>query len=674
MGKKSREKRERRSQKSKAEVSKKTDSKSMIMLIVILVAFTGILYWKSMYNDFVNLDDNEHVYNNPLIKNLNWENIKEMFTGARMGNWIPLTQLSFTSDYLIFGMDPWGFHFTNFIFHILNTVLVFWLFFLLTKDRMFAFLIGLMFSFHPLHVESVAWITERKDVLYAFFYLLAMISWIFWREKNKKGYLALTFVSFILSLLSKSMAVTLPAVLILIDVFHFKRKLNKSVIDKLVFFLLSFAAVAITWHATYSSTTPPIEVNLFERLIMSNYAFLFYPFKMLFPFRLSAIYPHPVLIHGSIPLIYFLLPLVTLALILTIRFAKNNMLKFGFWIYLIMILPVIQLLPLAGTSFTCDRFTYLPGLGMFIIFLSLFKETETNKKFRTYLVLTICLVWGVLSWMRISVWKNGIILHSDIIEKYPQIELPYINRGKAYGERGEHGKAIADFSSAISIKPASADAYNNRGNEYGELSQYDRAIADLTNAIELRKDFSEAFSNRGHVLMQAGRFEDAESDFTKAINLNPAYASGWYNRGNLYRKIRNFQQAIDDYSQALKFDEHMAEAYNNRGTAKTMIGDFKSAVNDFNIALQLEPDNLSFLNNRGNAYKDMGNNNKALNDFNTAIRLQPRYSNAYHNRAVLYYDAGDYQKAGKDLNTVKKLNGYVNPAFEQALQNAMSGN
>lgn len=664
MGKKSRLKKERQQLKPQ-KTAQTFDKRNVVIFLLVLVILTGLLYWRSLYNDFVNLDDNEHVYKNPVIRSLAWDNIKEMFTGARMGNWIPLTQISFALDYHFGGLEPFGYHLTNLLLHILNTLLVFWLFLLLSRNAVFAFLVGLMFSFHPLHVESVAWITERKDVLYAFFYLISMISWYFWRKKGKWGFLIITYLGFILALLSKSMAVTLPVVLIIVDHYYFSKPVKKVIADKAVFFLLALGAVIITWKATYSTTAVYTQLNIFERLLMANYAFWFYPFKLLFPFRLSAIYPYPQDINQALPTYYYLLPLLTAGLIMVIRKVKNELVHFGFWLYFIMILPVLQLLPLAGSSLTCDRFTYLPGIGIFLVILAIFKF-----KTQYWVIGVLCVFWAVLSWLRIGVWENGIILHSDIIAKYPEVELPYINRGKAYGEQGEHGKAIADFSSAIKVKPGSADAYNNRGNEYSDLKDFEMAIADLSKAIELRPDFTEAYNNRGHAYMGAGQNEAAEADFTQAVKLKPEYASGWYNRGNLYRQTGRYEAAIADYDQALKLDAGMTEAYNNRGTAKTMAQKYQEAIRDFGKALELEPGNVSFLNNRGNAYKDMGNSNLAIADFNEAIRLQPGYSNAYHNRAVVYYEAGNYEQARRDIEQVKRLKGYVNPAFEQALQKA----
>ena len=661
MGKKSRLKKERKQHKpQKAAVA--FDTRSVIICLLVLIVFTSLLYWQSLYYDFVNLDDNAHVYENPVITSLQWENISEMFTGERMGNWIPLTQLSFAIDHHFGELDPMGYHVTNLLLHIFNVLLVFWLFLLLSKNVTFAFLISLMFSFHPMHVESVAWITERKDVLYAFYYLVSMICWYYWRQKEKRIFQILSLAGFVLSILSKSMAVTLPVVLILMDVYYFNRPLKKVVFDKILYFILALAAAVITWKATYSSTTTYTQLNIIERLLMANYAFWFYPFKLLFPFRLSAIYPYPQDINQALPGYYYLLPLLTAGLVILLRKVKNRLIHIGFWFYFIMILPVLQLLPLAGSSLTCDRFTYLPGLGIFMILLSLFKDKK-----QTVIIVMLCILWGVLSWLRMGVWTDGIVLHSDIITKYPALELPYINRGKAYGDRGEHGKAITDFSSAINVKPGSADAYNNRGNEYGKIKEYNEAIADFDKAITLRPDFAEAYNNRAHIYMETGNYAASETDFIKALELDPYYVSGWYNRGNLYRKMRRFEDAISAYTQALNLDRNRAEVYNNRGTAKTMAGQYREAISDFDMALKLEPQNVSFLNNRGNAYKDMGDVTRAIKDFNTAIRLNPKYSNAYHNRAVVYYDTGDFESAKRDIEQVKRLGGYVNPAFEKVL-------
>jgi tetratricopeptide (TPR) repeat protein len=682
MGKKSRLKKEKRQKEAKKEkaVKAQLSSRTVILYLAILVIATLLVYWQSLGNDFVNLDDNAHVYENPNILSLEWQNIKAMFTGSVMGNWIPLTQLSFALDYHFWGMDAYGFHLSSLIIHLINVLLVFWLFWLLTRNGGISFLSALIFALHPLHVESVAWITERKDVLYAMFYLLALIFWT-QRKKHFGSYYFLTLLMFALALLAKSMAVTLPLVLILYDVFYEGKALKLSLPDKLPMFLMGLSAVLITWQATYSETDTYAQLNLFERLLMADYAFLFYPFKLLLPFNLSAIYPYPQGINQALPVYYYLLPLVTAALLWLFISIKNKAASIVFWgwFYLLTILPVLQILPLAGSSITCDRFTYIPSSGVFMILIlvvwRMFEPVELNqlqwkkplKKNIVSIFVILAIVFGILSWQRTKVWKNGVTLHTDIINKHPEIELPWINRGKAYSERGEHGRAIEDFSEAIKLNPASADAYNNRGNEFGDLNQYEQGIADLTKAIELRPDFAEGFSNRAHLYQEAGLAELAEQDFDQAIELDPQYAAAWYNRANLFRQKAEYEKAVKDYSRALQINPLMADAYNNRGNAWSRAGDYKKAIDDFSRALSLEPENVSFYNNRGNAYKDSGNLQKALNDFNQAIKINPYYSNAYHNRAVVYYTMGDLEKARDDIRRVKQMGGYVNPAFEEAL-------
>jgi len=616
----------------------------------------------------VNLDDNEHVYENPNIKSLETANIKAMFYGSRMGNWIPLTELSFAIDHYFWGMEPYGFHLTNLLLHLLNTLLVFWLLLLISGNSLLSLLSALIFALHPMHVESVAWITERKDVLYALFYLAALVSWVKGKMLKKRGLLYLTMFLYLLALCSKSMAVTLPLVLIIYDVYYENKQLKKVILDKIPFFVLAAGVVAITLKSTYASTTPYAELNIIERLVTANYAFWFYPVKLLLPFKLSAIYPYPQDINQAIPLYYYLSLLLTGALIwqLLAISKKHKMLLFWFWFYLLTILPVLHLLPLAGGAVTCDRFTYIPALGVYMVLLYLLQQNFTLKRTK-YIILIFIAFYAFLSWQRIAVWKDGVVLHTDIIARYPQIELPYINRGKAYGQRGEHGKAIADFSNAIKVNPVSADAYNNRGNEYGDLKDYEAGIADLDTALQLRPGFVEGYNNRAHLYMNAGRYAEAEADFAQALSLKPDYAGSWYNRGNLYRKIGEYEKAIADYDQAVKLNPQMMDAYNNRGTAYSMSGRHQEAIRDFGLALQQQPGNVSYLNNRGNAWKDLGDSQKALHDFNLAIKINPAYANAYHNRAVVYYSLDRIEAAENDINKVIELGGNVNPAFQKAL-------
>jgi len=682
MGKKSRLKKERRlSEKKQISTHVSTLNGKIIIYLALLILLTGSIFWQSLHYDFVNLDDNAHVYENPNILDLKWENISAMITGSRMGNWIPLTEISFALDYYFWGMDAFGFRLTNLILHLFNILLVFWLITLLTGNSAISLFSAFIFALHPMHVESVAWITERKDVLYAMLYLAALIAWIFYRNKADKKFFLISLVAFLLALTAKSMAVTLPLLMILYDIYYHHRQLKSVILDKLPFFVMAIGVIAVTWLSTYSSTTTHAKLNIPERLLMANYAFWFYPYKLLFPFRLSAIYPYPQDINQALPTLFYLLPLLTIALVWLLVSLKNKAkaITFWFWFYLLTIIPVLHLIPLAGSSITCDRFTYIPSIGLYMILILIlckaYKTTNLQELFcerrpagaALVILLVLSAFYSFLSQRRLPVWENGVTLHSDIIAKYPQIELPFINRGKAYGNRGEHGKAIADFTSALSVSLESADAYNNRGNEYGELEEYAKGIADITKAIELRPHFVEAYSNRAHLYMSAGLLQEAENDFDTALKMDPNYAGGWYNRGNLFRRSGDYTRAIADYNQAINLDPDHAEAYNNRGTAHSMNGNLTDALQDFSSALSLQPDNVSFLNNRGNAYKDAGFPQKALADFNLAIKINPAYTNAYHNRAVVYHSLGMLDEARRDINQVKKMGGYINPAFQNIL-------
>ena len=310
----------------------KNNKKPLIItvLLILIILITFISFYPSLSNGFTNWDDTEYVTENPVIFNLNIENIKNIFDFTNEESYrtnilvkslyVPLTMLSFAVDHHFFKFNPFGYHLTNLILHLFNTIFVFWFIYLLRKNIFMAFFVSLLFGIHPMHVESVAWITERKDVLYSFFFLLSLISYVYYVRKNHIILLIITFILFTLSLLSKPMAITLPVLLILID-FYEKRKFEKKTIfEKIPFFILSFIEVLISFKISSIYKTvkdSDVQRSFFYGVGLAGYGFLFYIKKMFAPVNLSPIYPHTAQIKtfSNLPLFFKLSPAISAGII-----------------------------------------------------------------------------------------------------------------------------------------------------------------------------------------------------------------------------------------------------------------------------------------------------------------------------------------------------------------------
>ncbi|MEO0129517.1 MAG: tetratricopeptide repeat protein [candidate division WOR-3 bacterium] len=669
----------------------------IILLVSGILIFTFISLFPCLQNGYCNWDDYHLITANHSIKELSWKNIKEIFSSGYVGTYIPLTVLSFALENTFFKLNPFVTHFINLILHLLNVILVFYLIYLLTGNLLISAIVGLLFGIHPLHVESVAWATERKDMLYSFFFLNSLLLYHFYKQKEKKIYYFSSLLLFIFSLLSKPMAVTLPLVLILLDYYYEKRFSIKQVYSKIAYLVPALLVGIINIHFQGSGSLS--LVNYLKHILVSFYNLLFYLYKLMLPINLSAFYPYPDNFEKVMPLVFFVAPLIVAVIVYLIVWTKRFTQKiiFGALFFIITLLPVSQLIPLVAPAIAADRYTYLPSIGLFFIF-GLFidwlynRKLETLKPFKTILSVLLILIFvflGFNSFNRCRVWKDSITLWSDVLKKYPQNGIAYNNRGNAYKFIGEYEKAIEDFNKAIEYSPELELPYFNRGSVYERLGQYEKAIADFTAALNIQPNFIMGYVDRGAIYVKTGEYEKAYNDLSKALQLNPQSAESYYNLGVLYFNVKNYNLAMEHYNKAIAIDPYLAVAHLSKGDIYFIYGDFGNAIeyytkalqidslnvdgyynraivftrthnleqalSDYNQAIKLKPNFVQAYNNRGNIYFDFDEFEKAIWDYTKAIEFDSNYAPAYYNRAVAYYKIGELGKARSDVEVLKKL-------------------
>jgi hypothetical protein len=558
---------------------------------------TFLVYLAALRNDFINWDDGPYVYENPHIRSLNAAFFKWAFFDFYEGNWHPLTWLSHALDYALWGLDPLGHHLTNIVLHAINALIVVFLVIRLLeawKERRVrneppsflnerAILIaagttGLLFGLHPVHVESVAWVAERKDLLCALFFLLSIIAYTKYASgadnapinNNKaprffnKHYLV-TLGLFIFALLSKPMAVSLPVVLLVLDWYPFNRirsgrTLWAACVEKLPFIALSLFSSIITVLAQKAggalSSIESIPVSI--RLIVAVKALIAYLWKMLLPVDLVPFYPYPKSASLLSPEYLFPLVLVIAVTSVCIMTAKKRRLLLSAWsYYVVTLIPVLGIVQVGGQEMA-DRYTYLPSLGPFLVAgLGAAWVWEKGRDLttrgllvkRTSYVLA-GLAIGFLSFAtvkQIGIWKNGFVLWNYEVEKAPGVPRAYNNRGITFDKMGRLEEAIEDFGTAIALDPSYAAAYNNRGMVFGKTGQFDRAIEDFKTAVFLDPTYSKAHNNLGIVYAKVGLFDKAFEQFNKAILLDQGQSAAYYNRGLLYLKSGQPDAAAADF-------------------------------------------------------------------------------------------------------------------------------
>ncbi len=611
---------------------KKTEEKKNSSLIIaalvalVIVAITYIAFSPSLRCDFTNWDDPRYVLENPLLKSTKAENIKAIFKTKEVSlNYHPLTILSLAMDYTKAKLDkPEIYHRTNLILHLCNTLLVFVLIYLFSNGRIeVAGFTALFFGIHPMHVESVTWIAERKDVLYTFFFLASLIAYLKFTNTRNWGFYVIALLAFVLSLFSKAMAVTLPVIMILMD--HFKgRKLEVKVwLEKIPFFILSliFGITALTVQS--QGAIAKFETfTVFQRIMFASYGAIMYLVKLIVPFKLSAFYPYPNLdASGNIPSLFYAAPVIFLAITALVIWSlkKSRLVFFGFAFYLVSVAMVLQFISV-GSAIMADRYTYIAFIGPLFVIASLtpaLSKGEGDKRFvqlrwGLFAVLIItAFAFAKMTYERTQVWKNSETLWTDVISKYPNVEMAYKNRGNYFGQNGRHDEALKDYAvflkmnqkdpniyvnygnvmnlknqndkaldaynKALALEPNNFQALMNRGNIFGTLLQYDKAIADYNRVEQLDPNFMQLYFNRGLTYLNSGNAAKALEDFNTVLKNEPENIQGWLNRGVAYFQLEKFQAAQDDFMQAIKRQPTNAEAWYKSSVAAFKLNNLKDA-------------------------------------------------------------------------------------------------
>ncbi len=541
-------------------LQQKWDSKFLLFTLIII---PFVIYFKSLNNEFTEWDDDKYVTQNIDIRTLHGDSInyslKKTFSSYEVGNYHPITMLSYSMEYAKYKLNPKPYHISNLIIHLLNTLLVFYFIWLLTKQQWTAFVTALLFSIHPMHVESVAWVAERKDVLYTFFSLISLCCYILYqnRQNKKQLYYLVALLTFVLAVLSKAMAVCVPLLFLLIDYFEGRKITLKNSIEKSPFLIISiiFGIIAILAQKSSNSIEDISNYNFFDRILFSSYGILMYLWKLLIPSGLSCFYNYPIKQNGFYPSIFYIAPFVITALFFSIyKFFKTEKdIIFGFGFFVLSIVLVLQILPV-GAAVIADRYTYIPYIGIFFIIARFMNNSIENKivslqSYRISIItafIIVTVMYSYITFQRTKVWENTITLFTDAINKYDKAPRSYNARGGAYFHKGQYERAIADYSRYIFLKNDNAIVYYNRGLAYLQLKKYMEAINDFTTAIKYNPHYADAFFNRGVVYNDMGNFQESITNNTSAIQYNPAYSKAYYNRAGAHFMLHQYNLAMID--------------------------------------------------------------------------------------------------------------------------------
>lgn len=687
---------------------------------LFLAAAVAMVFGQTVRFGFVNFDDDVYVTKNPEVTGgLTWKGIAWAFTHVYSSNWHPLTWLSHMLDCQCYGLNPGGHHLTNVLLHGANVILLFLILRQMTGFLWRSAFVAAVFAVHPLRVESVAWIAERKDVLSGLFFMLTV--WAYVRYVRRAGSLGRYLVVALmlgLALMSKPMAVTLPLVLLLLDYWplnRFGEALNvpgqrgnvwRLVLEKVPLAALSGIVCVITVLAQHAAISPqPLALRLGNALV----SYAAYVKQMFDPTRLAVLYPYPEYGLALGQVLASAALLLAISAVALFRRRREPWILFGWLWYIGMLVPVIGILQ-AGSQARADRYTYLPQIGLYIVLTWAAAEGCARWRYRRLALGggSVAVVTALIFLARSqtacwkdseSLWAHSLACTGDNLVgdinygnallaagRTDQAMVCYRNALKMDAEnpdanvsigyllvqRGQTDEAMAHFQKALKIKPDYPEAHNDLGIIFAQSGDTGDAITHFQKALQLNPDYAEACYNLGNALSQKGEMEEAVSDYQKALKLKPDYAEASYNLGNALFQQGKTDQAVAAYRAALRIKPNYPNASYNLAMALVQEGKMDEAIVCFQKVLALEPDCAEAWYNLGNAYLQEGNIGEALVRFQRAVTVKPDYSTALNDlawelatarqasvrngtKAVELASRANHLAAGKDLDILDTL-------------------
>jgi len=631
------------------------------LVYIFLVVAVLAAYWQIPNCGFVGFDDKPYVTENRQVqKGFTAEGLVWAFTTFHAANWHPLTWLSHMLDCQLYGLNPLGHHLTNLLLHIGNTLLLFFVLHQMTGALWQSAFVAALFALHPLHVESVAWVAERKDVLSTFFGILAIIA--YYRYVKRKSVVNYLFIFFFLclGLMAKPMLVTLPLVLLLLDFWplnrlHFSRSgtrqkesitgfdskiFFKLIIEKIPLFLLVVVSGIITYLAQRSggALDPLASLPLSVRIANAFVSYVNYIAKAIWPVRLVVFYPHPgdalPLWHGAVAGLL----IIGLSYGAVRTFKQYPYIAVGWLWYLTTLVPVIGLLQ-AGEQAMADRYTYMPLTGLFIIVAwgayDLLSKYHFRKMVWVVSAAIILLALTTRTFFQVGHWQNAVTLFENAVSVMPDNSLVHNNLGAALQGTGKLDEAIFHFKKALEISPEFIDALNNLGGTYYKQGNFERAVFYFERALKNRKKDANAHDKLGVVLLAQGKDDEAMAYFTKAIQINPEYANAHNNLAIVLARQGKYEEAELHYLEAIKLDPELPDAHYNLGNLLLMRKQYKEAAVHFAETIKIDPTYAKAYNKIGLLLTRQGKFEEAGVFFSRALELDSGYVEARKNLEVI---------------------------------------
>lgn len=672
----------------------------VIILLLTLGTFAAVLH-----NGFVSWDDDLNIVDNPNYRGLGRPELGWMFTTLFLGHYQPLSWMSLGLDYLVWGMDPFGYHLTSLVLHAVNAVVFY---FLATRLLALALSAGredfsvhagaafaaVLFAVHPLRVESVAWVTERRDVLSGLFFLSAIFAYVkaatAATEAGYRRWMASAVGIYILSLLSKAVGMSLPVILLALDVYPLGRlpadprkwlgePFRKALREKVPFVLLAAATAVLAAFAQTGAMKPVSEHGLTGRLVQAGYSLAFYIWKTLVPVGLSPLYELPPFFRPG-DWIYVLSGLSVLAATVALVFFRRRWpAGLAVWVaYLALVLPVSGLAQ-SGPQLVADRYSYLAclgfallaGGGLALVWRRWLFFTAAAQPLAAALLVAIVGSLCYLTSRQVAIWRDTEGLWRAVIAVDPNSAIANNDLGNLLRNQGKLDEAIEHYHRVIKANPTYPAVYYNLGNALSSQGKIDESIESYRAAIERLPTFTRAYYSLGLALVVQGRQDEARENFEQAVRLDPGFAEAHNNLGLILASRGRWDEAIRHYQRALEVRPDFALVHVNLGEALAQRGQTGEAVGHFRRALEVEPQMASAREGLARALARDDRGDEAVKQYEKLIRERPGFADAYYGLGNVYFQSGRYKDAADQFRRAVKIDP-ANAVAHYGLANALS--
>ncbi len=631
---------------------------------IILSIISIIVFCNTLGNAFV-YDDSVTIVNNNLIKN--WKNFHTLFSFnyfilSGELSYRPLVTLSYFIDYSLWEANPGGFHITNLLLQTANTLLFYVFLKRVTKSNTLAFFSTLLFTTHPILTETVNSISYREDLLAALFFLIAFILFLNINEQSSRGikfilYYSGSLCSYLLSLFSKEMAITLPILLVLFDIFYLSSGNSlQTLIKRLKSIYIGYFCITgfylfiqfVVFRHVYIRLDQTRQSLFVMIKVLASYI------KLLFlPFNLNADYVVPPVTTGVISFIISVF-LVTTVIIIAIQMCKNNKQYWFFTLwFFVALLPVSNIIPIGNIM--AERYIYIPIMGFSVIIGILVQKINFKKPLATICFSIVIIILGALCIYRNGLWRDELALWYSTSNREPNSARAHHNIGVVHSAKGFYDYAEFEYKKTLEINPRDTEAHYNLGNAYERKDMLDAAAKEYQEAIQHNPYYADAYNNIGSIYKKRHLLDKAIELYKKAIQCNPFNPYYYNNLGLAYHETKLYREAIGEFTKAIKINSKIPSTHNLLGNTYKEMGNFNDALLEYKTAIELDATVTDSHNNLGIIYTNIGHLEKAIDEFETAIRLDPKLANVHNNLGIAHAKKGDLDKAINELNKAVAL-------------------